>query len=337
MYNHANLKHRLILYYPVSALVTLFANILQNPQDARARGDLRLMSSVCSFLTMLERDATEPSGNVRRMLSVCSEFERIAKVVLDKAERELRGRGKRKAAEKEREREKRDSNSITQGLDDGKTLEQIQVETQAAYRRPVQTPSLRQSLEGSVGNSPASWGSTPGGSGPEYRSPNNGATNGGYQQQQQRNQHQSHSHTNSGQWTQPGFSIPNDAPAAFQQQEFSTTSQPSQPSFSIPNDGFDPASTGFTSDPLTSFDMSGSGAFNPSQTMSGNGASSFQQPFVPQDLWQMPMTLEWDWAEGLGLGSFTPGPYMDGLYGLSGLEGTGVQPDLGDGQGQGQQ
>jgi hypothetical protein len=23
----------------------------------------------------------------------------------------------------------------------------------------------------------------------------------------------------------------------------------------------------------------------------------FQQPFVPQDLWQMPMTLEWDWAD----------------------------------------
>jgi hypothetical protein len=24
---------------------------------------------------------------------------------------------------------------------------------------------------------------------------------------------------------------------------------------------------------------------------------SFQHPFVPQDLWQMPMTLEWDWAD----------------------------------------
>lgn len=39
---------------------------------------------------------------------------------------------------------------------------------------------------------------------------------------------------------------------------------------------------------------------------------AFQQPFVPQDLWQMPMTLEWDWAEGLGLGAFTPGPGFDG-------------------------
>jgi len=25
--------------------------------------------------------------------------------------------------------------------------------------------------------------------------------------------------------------------------------------------------------------------------------NAFQQPFVPQDLWQMPMTLEWDMAE----------------------------------------
>lgn len=33
----------------------------------------------------------------------------------------------------------------------------------------------------------------------------------------------------------------------------------------------------------------------------GNGMfstlNSFQQPFVPQDLWSMPMTLEWDWAD----------------------------------------
>jgi hypothetical protein len=26
-------------------------------------------------------------------------------------------------------------------------------------------------------------------------------------------------------------------------------------------------------------------------------AQPFQQPFVPQDLWQMPMTIEWDWAD----------------------------------------
>jgi len=34
--------------------------------------------------------------------------------------------------------------------------------------------------------------------------------------------------------------------------------------------------------------------------MDANG--TFQQPFVPQDLWQMPMTLEWDWAD-VGMGA----------------------------------
>lgn len=29
---------------------------------------------------------------------------------------------------------------------------------------------------------------------------------------------------------------------------------------------------------------------------------SFQQPFVPPDLWQMPMRLEWDWADLTGGG-----------------------------------
>ncbi|KAK3065863.1 hypothetical protein LTS18_002300, partial [Coniosporium uncinatum] len=43
----------LILYYPVSSLVTLFANILQNPQDGRARADLKLMNLVVNFLSML--------------------------------------------------------------------------------------------------------------------------------------------------------------------------------------------------------------------------------------------------------------------------------------------
>ena len=36
------------------------------------------------------------------------------------------------------------------------------------------------------------------------------------------------------------------------------------------------------------------------QTFAEAGATpvtSFQQPFVPQDLWQMPMTIEWDWAD----------------------------------------
>src|ERR1700759_4779441 len=84
----------LILYYPVSALVTLFANILQNPQDSRARSDLKLMTHVVQFLTALCTD--ESNGAVRRMLNICSEFERISRVVLDKSDRDSTTRRKRK-------------------------------------------------------------------------------------------------------------------------------------------------------------------------------------------------------------------------------------------------
>src|ERR1700712_1102578 len=52
----------LILYFPVSALVTLFANILQNPQDTRARADIKLMDLVVSFLSNVAHD--EGTGSI---------------------------------------------------------------------------------------------------------------------------------------------------------------------------------------------------------------------------------------------------------------------------------
>jgi hypothetical protein len=90
---------RLIVYYPVSALVTLFANILQNPNDTRARSDIKLMNLVVNFLSMLTSD--EENGSVRRMLGICAEFERIAKVVLDRADKESSSRRKRKTHDDE--------------------------------------------------------------------------------------------------------------------------------------------------------------------------------------------------------------------------------------------
>ncbi|KAK3723532.1 hypothetical protein LTR37_001784 [Vermiconidia calcicola] len=309
----------LVLYYPVSSLVTLFANILQNPQDVRARGDLRLMSSVVSFLTMLERDAAEANGNVRRMLSVCSEFERIAKVVLDKAEREMKGRGKRKQAEREKDKDKRDVNSISAALDQGKTLEMMQVETQAGYRRPIQTPSLRRSMEGSgsAQGSPGSWNGSSG-VGVDQRTPGSASTASDgmlqppqqqqQQQVQQRQQQQPPSQRNSGQWNSPsGFAGP------FPQQDFTSTTQPQQAPPFAQEPNID-ATTTFNPLSPSALGLDMSGGFNTNLDATG----SFQQPFVPQDLWQMPMTLEWDWAEGLGLGSFTPGPGWDGMDGLMG-------------------
>ncbi len=76
--------------------MTLFANILENPLDARAREDVKLMEQVVNFLSMLSVDE---NGGVRRMLGVCSEFERIAKAVLDRADKESASKRKRKTPE----------------------------------------------------------------------------------------------------------------------------------------------------------------------------------------------------------------------------------------------
>jgi len=97
-----DMRGRLIMYFPVSALVTLFANILQNPQDQNAKSDLHLMHSVIEFLGgVLDRDEMEESmkfedGSINRMLTICGEFQRIAKVVLDKSEKEGQNKRKRK-------------------------------------------------------------------------------------------------------------------------------------------------------------------------------------------------------------------------------------------------
>lgn len=74
--------------------MTLFANILNNPLDPRAKSDTRLMAMVVSFLSMLGQEAE--TGGVHRMLGVCAEFERIGKSVIEKAEKEQSSRRKRK-------------------------------------------------------------------------------------------------------------------------------------------------------------------------------------------------------------------------------------------------
>ncbi|KAI5461332.1 fungal-specific transcription factor domain-containing protein [Mariannaea sp. PMI_226] len=85
----------MILYFPVSALVTLFGNILQNPLDPRAKADNRSMDTVVTFLSMLGQEAEQ--GGVHRMLGICSEFERIAKAVILKAEKEQASKRKRRS------------------------------------------------------------------------------------------------------------------------------------------------------------------------------------------------------------------------------------------------
>jgi hypothetical protein len=224
----------LIIYYPVSALVTLFANILQNPQDTRARSDIKLMNLVVNFLSNLVSD--ESNGSVKRMLCICSEFERMAKVVLDKAEKESHSRRKRKIA-----------------------TENTSLDSQ-------------RDLPGDLPPSPASLPPRP-----------------------------------DAQQTTPLFS--------------SIVSEPSDGNmFSPPIDGLPPVSdstlpssgedstANLQRTPEFSYDfhnvLSSTAVdqviFDGQQPYLNNGAAmsntSFQQSFVPQDLWQMPMTIEWDWS-----------------------------------------
>lgn len=129
----------MIIYFPVSALVTLFANILQNPQDTRARSDLKLMNLVVGFLSTLCSDEENGSnGSIRRMLSVCSEFERIAKVVLDKADKESSSRRKRKQQQEQ---------SQTQNGGAQATATQQQGQQARPRQQPTapQTPALQTS------------------------------------------------------------------------------------------------------------------------------------------------------------------------------------------------
>lgn len=221
-----SIRRRLILYYPVSALVTLFANILQNPNDARARSDVKLMNVVVNFLSTLVSD--ESNGSIKRMLGLCGEFERIAKVVLDKAEKESHARKKRKNAPED---------ETTDGQRDPSVYKSSQPPPSSAPFSPsmfMNTPNVPASSHGGANG----FGANPG----------MPATTG----------------------------ISSDLPSNINtmsglQQDFPDILSPDQ----MVNAGF-PDQNSFPTSP---------------------NLPSFQQPFVPQDLWQMPMTIEWDWAD----------------------------------------
>ncbi|KAJ9634296.1 hypothetical protein H2204_006373 [Knufia peltigerae] len=207
----------LVLYFPVSALVTLFANILQNPQDTRARADIKLMDLVVNFLSNVAHD--EGTGSLNRMLTVCSEFARIARVVIEKAEKEGSKRKRRLVPE--------EVLRVNQSA-------MAQVQAQINGRKP----SSRRSS--GAGGSPRN-----------------------------------------------AINVP-----ATQSTPMANTNATPQTFFNVP--GFDGNEY---PDMMSQHGMSPDMGQMPSATMSPLNVGSFQQPFVPQDLWQMPMTFEWDWAD----------------------------------------
>ncbi|KAH3447608.1 hypothetical protein KXV91_001854 [Aspergillus fumigatus] len=227
----------LILYYPVSALVTLFANILQNPSDARARSDVKLMNVVVNFLSTLVSD--ESNGSIKRMLGLCGEFERIAKVVLDKAEKESYSKKKRKSPE-----------------------EPVNLQQSTPEEHPAPSPSTTQPTQAPSRNVPMSsplFAENPGDPGGNTMADDAG-----------------------------GFASSREIPGTT---GVSTNIPPNiQAMPGIAQDYQDMLSP----DPLEGVSF----ADQPPYSATANTPlSSFQQPFVPQDLWQMPMTIEWDWAD----------------------------------------
>ncbi|KAJ5773432.1 Fungal specific transcription factor [Penicillium paradoxum] len=217
----------LILYYPVSALVTLFANILQNPNDARARSDVKLMSVVVNFLSTLVSD--ESNGSIKRMLGLCGEFERIAKVVLDKAEKESHSRKKRKNA------------------DDSANAADQQPAT-ATFAKRAQAPPPSAPFSPSAFTNPTATAPSPD-TGRPYMGTTMPSTRG----------------------------MPTEIPGNLH---------------AMPGIGHD-FSDMLSPDPMANVGFPDQSQFNTASP----GMAPFQQPFVPQDLWQMPMTIEWDWAD----------------------------------------
>ncbi|OHW91697.1 fungal specific transcription factor domain-containing protein [Colletotrichum incanum] len=226
----------LILYFPVSALMTLFGNILQNPMDPRAKSDTRLMNLVVNFLSMLGQEAE--TGGVHRMLGVCSEFERIAKLVIEKGEKEQSSRRKRK------------SDAAP------KTTSSPAATSHTPRPTSVATPtphSMHATSTPSATNGQLS---------PDFNGEANRRRNGFSPMQ-----------TTSMREPSPAL------PSAGWPQEFNIPDQANFGSFA---------------------EMTGFGGPNNPRSPPVNMGAPFQQPLLPQDLFSLPMTLDWDWAEMSG-------------------------------------
>ena len=162
------------------------------------------------------------------MLGVCAEFERIARVVLEKGDKESRSRRKRR------------SSKINNDDDPAPNTQQI-----PQKRTAPQTPQSN--------NNPT---------------PQNVFT--------------------------PGFN------GDLNNQTFNPNLQGFSPNFSDMNLPVDFSGAEFPNMTSPSSGMNGYQDLNlEGQPYNGDSFNmgSFQQPFVPQDLWQMPMTLEWDMAQ----------------------------------------
>ncbi|KAI9824149.1 MAG: hypothetical protein M1826_007463 [Phylliscum demangeonii] len=211
----------LVLYFPVSALVTLFANILQHPHDGRARSDVRLMNRVVAFLSTLCHD--EQNGGLKQTLAFCAEFERIARAVIDKAADDASPRHKRKSIPAEPSSAAADPRPSS------------------SPRSPLPLPLPLRATSASASASAPAPASAP--------------------------------------LFTPAPSAERDSPAAHPHAPPEAAASLLTPAASFPAAFADAAP-----------DLPAFGALM-------NLDAFPQPPFVPQDLWQMPMSLDWDWTD----------------------------------------
>ncbi|GAB1314282.1 hypothetical protein MFIFM68171_04492 [Madurella fahalii] len=272
----------MVLYFPVSALVTLFGNILQNPLDPRARSDTKLMNVVVNFLSMLGVEAE--TGGVHRMLGVCSEFERIAKVVIEKAEKDHASRRKRK------------------------NVDQSSAKTTATSKPTNNSQSFNPNATAPTSRPTTASSATPQAS---------------HSTNMNNNRHLSPQATDHRSPPQNGYSHGHTPMAGTMSQSPSPGMAPTgwHNDFTPPPSGDTTAGPG--SDYGSYADMASygaMGAMNAAAGLSNNGGGGgmtsppmggdmqpppppsafFQQPMLPPDLFSLPMTLDWDWAEMSG-------------------------------------
>lgn len=96
----------MILYYPLSGLITLFANTLQNPQDPQVATDLKLMDIVISYLS-------EPMFHVNQITATTARiFEELVNVAKKFAEK-TNSQGAKPTKRGHDETESEQSNSLS--------------------------------------------------------------------------------------------------------------------------------------------------------------------------------------------------------------------------------
>ncbi|KAI1498209.1 fungal-specific transcription factor domain-containing protein [Biscogniauxia marginata] len=250
----------MILYFPVTALVTLFGNILQNPNDPRARSDTKLMNLVVTFLSTLGQEAE--TGGVHRTLSVCAEFERIAKVVIDKAEKDTSSRRKRKGPDLTKPNNNNSNNN-------NNANHNYSSPSQRSMTTPRPTSSASAAPSPSYGNGAVTHLS-PKFNGEQNRQNNvNAAAAGGYSPMSTANS--------------SNGSAPRGGAGGWPSQEFDSNAMSSMSDL-----GSFSELTGF-GQPIQIPNLSG-----------GDDGGAFNQPPMPQDLWQLPMSFDWDLADFSG-------------------------------------